>query len=211
MMTKEELIYYYGYQEKCNKKEDYDFMEVDPFTGDHLCVFNSDDKIIVSVDATEGSKEWKSNFDFSPPTKGFHRSFYKTAAVLCERSRYTLGVKWNNIVIIGHSRGGGIAPILANLWKQEGYNVTKVITYAPPRCATLKGYRKLKNLGIETHMVKARRDIVDNVPPKVTPSSRWPFINIWKHYATHVYDLPGVDGFDHTRIREALEACENGH
>ncbi len=206
MMTKEELIYYYGYQEKCNKKEDYDHIVVDPNIGDHLCVFYLEDEIIISIDATEGSKEWKSNFDFSPPIKGFHKGFYETAEELFISIYSYLNFYSADIVVIGHSRGGGIAPILASMIEKHGFNVTKVITYAPPRCATLKGYRKLKKLGIETHMVKARRDIVDNVPPKVTPSSRWPFINIWKHYATHVYNLPGVDGFDHTRIREALEA-----
>ncbi len=203
-LTKGQLLYYWCYQEKCNSKTKFSDYASIKSTGDHLCVFNTLDEAIISVDATDSNKEWKSNFDFNPPVHDFHKGFYTTA--LAFYNQIYSKIQDKEVTVIGHSRGGGIAPILAFLLQESGIKVNKVVTFAAPRSTTLTGSKKLKNAGLVIHRVEAKLDIVDNAPPRLT---LFPF-SIWKHYATFVYKLPGVKGCDHAKIGAALKEFIDG-
>jgi len=204
-LTKGQLLYYWNLQDKCNAIKDYDEYIFLKSTGDHLCIYQTADETVIAVDATDndhdnGNKEWMSNFDFSPPISGFHKGFYKTAKLFYNQIKEMIQTK--PVTIQGHSRGGGIAPILAYFAWCDGIKINKVVTFAGPRSTTIGGHAKLKKANLEVHRVEAKIDIVDNMPPKVTV---FPFPPaIWRHYETYNYDLPGVEGSDHLNIGKAI-------
>jgi len=205
-LSKGQLKHYWAFQEFCNSKQFYDEYIYVPSTGDHCCVFYTGEEVIVSIDATDTKAEWRSNFNFNPTIRGFHNGFYHTAKIIYnELKPHIQEVRKLRelipITIIGHSRGGGLAPILDLFLREAGFGHIRTVTFAAPRCATLKGCRTLKKAGLEVHRVEARRDIVDNLPPKFT---LFPF-RIWKHFETSHYDLPTVQGIDHAEILKALE------
>jgi len=209
-LTKGQLLHYWGYQEKCNAVEDYKSFYKLGTTGDHLCFFVNSEEILVVIDATEGkldSAEWQSNFNFSPPIHGFHNGFYTTANLFMPMITKELKKLVNDnpdkkVIVQGHSRGGGIAPILDMMLGLAGIDNTTLITFCAPRCATKSAIPALKSNGTVHHRVEAKLDAVDNVPPKFT---FFPFC-IWKHLDTFSYDLPGVKGNDHLEVRAAIEA-----
>lgn len=215
-MTNKELQHYWAFQEMCNMKTQYDKIFTYGRTGDHICVFFTGQEVIIAVDATdfdEGVEEWKSNFDFSPPINGFHRGFYTTAKYFYTEHIQTLvtylrGVGAENIpiTIIGHSRGGGIAPILNYFLNRDGFSNIKTVTFCQPKSGTIKGIRAMKKIGVEVHRVEAKLDFVDNVPPIITFK---PFC-IWKQYQTKHYQLPSVRGIDHAEVGRAIKELIDG-
>jgi hypothetical protein len=206
-LSKSVLQYYWHFQDACNQKVDYNDYIIVKSTGDHICVYKTDDELIIAVDATDTdnghNKEWESNFDFAPPINKFHKGFYEIAKVFYEQIKQHFGDK--PIAFIGHSRGGGIAPILEYFARRDGFDDVYSITFAAPRCTTLGGSKQLKKEGCNIHRVEARVDVVDNVPPCIT---LFP-VRIWRHYETELYKLPGAPGNDHLNIGEALERFED--
>ena len=208
-LTGRELRHYWAFQEFCNLRSHHDEIIDLPETGDHASVFRKSDETIIAVDATDtdnGLGEWVSNFNFNPPINGFHNGFYTTAEMFYEKLRplfKELKSYWHRcpVVLQGHSRGGGIAPIIEAMARADGYKDIKTVTFAAPKCANQSGRIKMKRLGCIHHRVEASKDVVDNVPPVITFR---PF-SIWTHYDTEHYQLPPVRGIDHKEIGLALK------
>ena len=206
-----ELLYYWSFQEYCNKKKGYARFFEYKRTGDHLCLFKAKNEIIIAVDETDTGKEWLSNFDMAPVINGFHHGFYTVAfkfyvmikEALRDLTSYDRNMK---VTVQGWSRGGGIAPIIDYLLRKDGYTNTQTVTFAAPRCTTLKGRRNLIEEGVVHHRVEAGLDIVDNVPPRLTIFPP----RIWKHHTSFIYKLPGVKGIDHANIKQAIKEYLDG-
>jgi len=178
-LSYKELLFYWGFIEKVQD-------------GGVSNVTKTDKEEVISFDGSSTIKEWWGNLKALFPIGGFHKNFSKTA-----NGFFTLLVgnfkREDNITVVGTSRGGAIAIIYAFILKVLRYNV-RCITFVQPKVATKKGYKKLKDSGLEVHRVIIANDIVDNLPP------------FFEHYQTEKYKLDGVKGkLNHTAIREALE------
>jgi len=180
------LLYYWTFIEKVQAGD-----VTMQFKDDTANISKTRKETIIAFDGSSTLKEWVGNVRAYFTVKGFHKNFFKTAAGFMNELHLS---KTKNIMVIGTSRGGAIAIIVAYLLKIAGYKV-RCITFVQPKVAVRKNaFRKLVESLLEVHRVIAGRDIVDNMPP------------IGYHYETFEYKLDTVKGkLDHTAIRKALE------
>ena len=161
---------------------------------DEVAVFFDGSDVTIVIDGSDDPAEWISNLKFKSNRLGFHNEFY-TSSVEIYRLLH-LNSK-NNITIVGHSRGGGIAQILAYLINRPNINV---ITFGSPKVANRLGIKKLKEIGFKHTRVRIKGDPVDNVPPVLFG---------YIHYQTELIKLKGVKGkLNHLAFGEALQQIE---
>lgn len=119
------------------------------------------DLAIVTIRGTEGAA-WLSNFDPFPfSDHDAHDGFYNSGIELWDRMRSDL-LSLRTVVITGQSRGGALAPVVAELMFDELGVRPYVITYSAPPVYNKRGRKRFNATGIEGIRVVNPRDIVDN-------------------------------------------------
>ena len=128
---------------------------------DFALTVTSGTSAIVVIRGTEGIA-WLDNFSpFPISNASAHDGFYSSGVELYNAIKDDL--KWYaDVTIVGQSRGGALAPVVA----EQLYNDRKVkafvITYSGPPVYTRKGKRRFDAIGIDGYRVINPRDIVDN-------------------------------------------------
>lgn len=115
-------------------------------------------------------REWANNFYAIPKKNKMHRGYRLSAIAIYER--YTGMVDHNNLVVTGHSRGGGIAQAYAHL-----FGCKECVTFGSPRV-----FAPSLQPNFNHTRVFASNDPVDNIPP---------FWLGFKHYSTSTIKLDG--------------------
>jgi len=161
---------------------------------DEGAVFGNGDGITIVIDGSDDIDEWLSNFQFKSNRLGFHHEFYNSAVEIYR----TLHIPPStNVTIIGHSRGGAIAQVLAYLINRPNIDV---ITFGSPKVANRVGIKKLKEVSFSHTRVRINGDPVDNVPP---------FLFGYSHYHTKLIKLKGIKGkLNHLAFGESLQLIE---
>lgn len=110
-----------------------------------------------------------------------HRGFQQDArSIYPDLKKYVR--KDHNIRVTGHSLGGAVAAIIAGYLQQEGYDVTRVVTFGQPKYTTNK--RSL--LGSRLTRVVHHQDVVPMVPPTG-------LVVHYVHHGPEIVLLPGPD------------------
>jgi len=165
---------------------------------DEVVIYYCRNEIIIAINGSDGDlNEWESNFDAYPIEDNTHKSFrehgiqiYNTINELI--SLYIMST--TPITIVGHSRGGALAQVLAEKLEYK----CRVITYGSPRLYTI--YKKKKDLNYTHIMVYSIYDPVHRIP--------FVFMIPWfKHFYTKKIKIKKRihHEFSHTHYGELIE------
>lgn len=88
------------------------------------------------------------------------------------------------IRVTGHSLGGAVAAIHAHMLFQDGYNVTRLVTFGGPKVTDIDGKKAIQD-GIDVTRVVNEPDIVPTVPPQGLS------IGGYQHFGPEVILRPG--------------------
>mgnify|MGYP001818785213 CR=1 FL=1 len=88
------------------------------------------------------------------------------------------------IRVTGHSLGGAVAAIKAHMLFQDGYNVTRLVTFGGPKVTDVDGKNAIQD-GIDVTRVVNEPDIVPTVPPQGLS------IGGYQHFGPEVILRPG--------------------
>lgn len=176
-------------------------------------------KLYIAIDGSSTFREWLDNLNVSS-RDGAHRGFAMAAtdmlADLMRKLPRSLAT-YKEVLIDGHSRGGGIGQYMAYLIRKVADNQgaspkIEVITSGSPVL-----WRRDKAAEIEKtrpyihHAMRTARDIVDdvNAPRGFIFRRVLRRVRLY-HYTTYVYDLPTVHGkIDHLAYREATKKSKS--
>ena len=170
----------------------YEFSDIEFYTHNDSDIYNSSNtevvcfrwlrKLFIVFRGTESNlSEWVSNFDLLKLNHqgrhgGFLKAFRNVESSInnwVERIE-TIHGSGVELVFSGHSLGGALATIAAEIYCRKGKAITHVITFASPRVgsrAFAKSYQKMKiknsvsTLGRVTSRYKLFGDVVTNSPP----------------------------------------------
>jgi hypothetical protein len=116
---------------------------------------------LIVIRGTEG-KAWFDNFSPFPLREDdAHDGFYDGAEALYVAMKDEIKY-FHDITITGQSRGGALAPALAEIIYKDTGVKSFVVTYSAPPVYTRKGKKRFEAIGIEGYRVINPRDIVDN-------------------------------------------------
>lgn len=162
-----------------------------------------DDTVVIPVQGSKGKRDWFNNIRVLPvysPTFGLvHAGFYWHARRAAEQILSDTQLSRSErrkVIVVGHSKGGAEALIIAGILKKAGINVSSVVTFGAPQFITAYGARKLRD-SFPVRQYRCDRDLVTQLP-----SSRFDFYR-------HVMPLIRItsDGvFDDHDIRSYINA-----
>ena len=174
--TKEEMLYYWGSVEAVtdslkepnsnkwglNHAKHFTPLHVGP---DEVVIYDTGHSTIIAINGSDKDpQEWKGNLKGYPITQGMHCNFRASGIAVLNRVLRTAPHLRQDLHIVGHSRGGAIAQVMAHyLKKWEGIEAS-CITFGSPRVFTVWARPTFKH-----HRVFTVGDIVTRIPAVWVP------------------------------------------
>ena len=143
------------------------------FQDTQAMVLNTEDEIYLVFPGTDSETDILTDVTFELVGYGsghVHRSFLdvakKTYPKIIETVKRLLAFKPDaKVIVTGHSLGGALAMIYAEMLRQDGIEVTQLITFGQPRVGNGKFAKAFSALEIPYIRFVNETDIVPDVPP----------------------------------------------
>jgi len=136
--------------------------------GDACYLIEEGERVVVAFPGSNDIKDWLLNFRFSKTDDGFfHKGFTKDLAEMLHKIINRIEkINPNSVLITGHSRGGAVADLFAEMASPYLRCDINCITFAQPRIATKAYYTLLAPSNVKKLRVTVANDIVVDVPPR---------------------------------------------
>lgn len=129
-----------------------------------------DRKLLIVPAGSNDIKDWFSNLKFLrlPQNEDVHTGFYESAKKMRPYIEYFVKMfsgGFDEIVIIGHSRGKCLAVEIARYLEKYLGLESKVIGFGGPAEGGKAHYEECKDLGLKVDLYEYPRDIITKLPP----------------------------------------------
>jgi hypothetical protein len=166
-------------------------------SNDDICVYETGDEIIISINGSDDLIEWVNNARLYPIVHNCHNDYYTKAELYLNTIKVVLDDWYKEtckpIVFTGHSRGGAIVQVMCDMYK----NNSSCVTFGSPRVFTLKGS---KACTFKHTRVYSSFDLVRHMP------FCWLF-PFFKHYQTTTINIKNriMFKFSHTNYKLLID------
>ena len=146
-----------------------------------------DGEFIIVIDGTSSLHEWLENIlvkKVAPYAAA--RGFSDPCLAFVDQIIKELGCHSSKVTVVGHSRGGAIAQIIALYLIDLGFGAS-VITFGSPRIGGMRFYSHCTQRRLKHLRIYIENDVVCNLP-----KNRW--FSGFMHYQTAVVALPHIKG-----------------